>query len=40
MTDINNVVDHMQIWTMMYKGAPLYFPKMMKPKEVELKACI
>ena len=39
-SDIHTVVNHMQIWTMRYKGAPLHLPKMMKPKEVVLKAPI
>ena len=40
MTEIHTIVDHMQIWTMRYKGAPLNFPKMMKPKAVDLKVRI
>jgi len=30
----------MQTWEMMYKGDPLHLSKMMKPKVIELKACI
>ena len=40
MTDIHTVVDHTQIWTMRYKGAPLFLPKMMKTNAMELKAHI
>lgn len=40
LADIRTVVDHMQIWKMRYKEAPLYLQKMMKPKAVELKAHI
>ena len=40
MLDIHTVVDHMQIWKMRYKGAPLHLSKMMNPKAVELNACI
>lgn len=40
LTEIHTAVDHVQIWTTRYKGASLYLPKMMKPKAVELKACI
>lgn len=32
--------DCMKTWKMRYKGAPLHFLKMMKPKVVELKAHI
>ena len=39
-TDIHTIFNHMQIWKMRYKGAPLYLPKMMKLKVVELKARI
>ena len=38
--DLHTSVDHMEIWTMRYKGCPFHFPKMMKPKGVELKAHI
>lgn len=37
MIDIHISIDHMQLWTMRYKGTPLYLPKMMKPKAVELR---
>lgn len=40
LSNLHTSIDHMQTWTMKYKGAPLHFPKMMKPMEVELKACI
>ena len=40
LADIHIAINHMQIWTMRYKGAPLQLPKMMKPKMVELKARI
>ena len=33
-------VDYMQTWKMRYKGASLHLPKMMNPREVELKARI
>jgi len=32
--------DYMQTWTMRYKGALLHFPKMIKPRAVELEAHI
>lgn len=40
MSDIHTIINHMQIWTIRYKGPPLHLPKMMKPKAVELKARI
>ncbi len=40
LSNVNVVVDYMQTWTMRYKGALLHLPKMIKPKVVELKACV
>ena len=40
MSNLHTAIDHTKIWTVRYKGAPVYLPKMMKPKAVELKACI
>jgi len=39
-SNVHNVLDYMQTWTMICKGSPLHLPKMMKPKMVELKAHI
>jgi len=40
LSNIHTIVDHMQTCTMRYKGSQLSLPKIMKPKAVELKACI
>lgn len=40
LSNLHIAIDCMQTWTVRYKGAPLHFPKLMKPKAVELKARI
>lgn len=40
LSNLDTVVYRMQIWTIRYKGSPSYFPKMMKPKAVELNESI
>lgn len=40
LSDLHTIVYHMKTWNMRYKGAPSHLPKMMKPRVVELKACI
>lgn len=34
------IIDHVQTWTMRYKGTPLHLQKMMKPQVALDKACI
>lgn len=38
--NVHVVVYYMQTWVMRHKGPLLHLPKMMKPRAVELKACI
>lgn len=40
LSNVHAAIDYMRTWMMRYKGALLHLPKMMKPRVVELKACI
>ena len=40
LSNVHTAIDCMKTWTIRYKRAPLHLPKMMKPRAVELKACI
>jgi len=40
LSNLRTTIEYMQTQKMRYKGAQLHFPKMMKPKLIELKAWI